>query len=211
MYVPAHFQMTAEQIRQVLGTAPVGYLVSHGPDGLAASWVPMVFEPGANRLLGHLARVNRQWEHAGEVLFLVHGPDAYIPASLAGGRPGAQNPTWNHVSVQIRGELVAHPEPEWLIEALRKLNCAHADPAADDPAGQAGQLRALVGIEVRITEVLGKAKMSQHKSPELVEAQIAELDGSSAAEWMAQHSLPRAVDKARMLAELGERPTPPGV
>ena len=219
MYVPAHFAMTEGQIATVLASGAAGDLVTSGPDGLVATYVPMLHEADGSphgRLVGHLSLVNDQWRAAAdapvEALFILHGPGDYVDAEWLS-RPGAPNvPTWNYVTVHAWGELVVHREREWLLGAVRRLSAAHGDASVDamESAAVDKLLRAIVGVELRITRLDGKAKMSQNKTPEVVgqvNDGLRNAGGDATADWMAEHSLPRAQAKADLLAGLRRQPT----
>lgn len=217
MYVPAHFALTDAQVREVLASAPAGDLVTTGPDGLVATFVPMlhVSGDGPGSLVGHLSRVNDQWRPAAsgaaqEALFIVHGPDDYVEAEWLSTSEAPSVPTWNYVTVHAWGELLVHDDPEWSLDAVRRLSAAHGDATVDDlpEAEVAAMLRAVVGVELRLTRVAGKAKMSQNKSPQVVRQVIRGLrtsGGVDTADWMAGNSLPRALAKADLLAGLRRR------
>jgi len=115
--------------------------------------------------------------------------------------------------VHAWGDLVAHRDPAWVRDAVRRLSAAHGDASIDDlPAGEVDTLlRAIVGVELRITRLDGKAKMSQNKRPQVVGQVIDGLrtaGGDDTADWMAEHSLPRAQAKADLLAGLRASRTP---
>jgi len=212
MYVPAHFAMTAEQVRAVLESGSAGDLVTVGPDGPVATYVPMLFSAttGLGSLIGHVSRVNDQWRTPGEALFILHGPDDYIEADWLN-TPGSANvPTWNYVTVHVYGRLVVHDDPAWMLAAVRRLSAAHGDASVDAMGTEeVGRLlRAIVGVELLISRVDGKAKMSQNKTPAAVAQVIDGLrasGGEATAEWMAEHSLPRAQAKADLLAGIRDR------
>lgn len=217
MYVPAHFALTPEQALAALASAPAGDLVTNGPDGPIATYVPMLYEAAADgpgRLIGHLSLVNDQWraavESPAEALFIVHGPDAYIDAAWLSTPDAPSVPTWNYLTVHARGRLVAHHDPEWALEVVRRLSAAHADTSVDElaPEAVAKLLRAVVGVELQLTEVQGKAKMSQNKPPVVVGQVIEGLrrsGGATTADWMEQNSLPRARAKADLVAGIRGR------
>jgi transcriptional regulator len=216
MYVPAHFSMTAEQVRSVLESGSAGDLVTVGPEGPVATYVPMLFDPaapagdGLGSLIGHVSRVNDQWRSPGDALFILHGPDDFIEADWLN-TPGSANvPTWNYVTVHVYGRLVVHDDPAWMLAAVRRLSAAHGDASVDAMGKEeVGRLlRAIVGVELLISRVDGKAKMSQNKTPAAVAQVIDGLrasGGESTAEWMAEHSLPRAQSKADLLAGIRDR------
>jgi transcriptional regulator len=189
-----------------------GDLVTTGPDGPEATFVPMLHEPGGEFgvLTGHLSRINGQWRRPGRALFIVHGPGDYIAAEWLSRPEALSVPTWNYVTVHALGELVVHPEPEWCADAVRRLSAARGDHTVDEltDAEVDGLLRSVVGVELRITSLVGKAKMSQNKAPVVVEQVIAGLEGSggeATADWMRAHSLPRARAKADLLAGIRQR------
>ena len=213
MYVPAHFAMTPEQVRTVLASGSAGDLVTVGPDGPVATYLPMLFDADAGELgslIGHVSRTNDQWRTPGDALFILHGPDDYIEAEWLN-TPGSGNvPTWNYVTVHVHGRLVVHDDPDWMLAAVRRLSAEHGDASVDAMgAEEVGRLlRAIVGVQLEITRVVGKAKMSQNKTPAAVGQVIAGLrasGGEASADWMAEHSLPRAQAKADLLAGIRER------
>jgi transcriptional regulator len=213
MYVPAHFAMTKEQVRTVLEAGAAGDLVTVGQEGPVATYVPMLFDAargGSGSLIGHVSRVNDQWRTPGEALFILHGPDDFVQAEWLNTLASVNVPTWNYVTVHVHGELVVHDDPEWMLAAVRRLSAAHGDASVDAMGtAEVGRLlRAIVGVELLISRVDGKAKMSQNKTPAAISQVIDGLrdsGGAATAEWMAEHSLPRAQAKADLLAGIRDR------
>jgi transcriptional regulator len=204
VYVPDHFRPTDADVRELLAHFDAADLITATDDGLLATFLPLIHEPpGASpeagdlgRLLGHVARNNRQWKTPpiAEALVIVRGPEAYIsPAWYATKREhGRVVPTWNYVTAHLHGQLVVHDDRDWVEGNVRALVERHEagrpDPwSVDDapPAYVEGQLRAIVGLEVRITRIDAKLKLSQNRS-------AADVDG--AIEGL------RAVGDARSLA-----------
>lgn len=212
MYIPEHFALSTQQSIELLTPVRGGDLVTTGPDGLAATFVPMLYQPGGTygTLIGHLSKVNPQWRDVGEALFIVNGPQDYVDAEWLSRPEAVSVPTWNYVTVHAHGELIAHPEPEWGLNVVRQMSAARGDDTVETMPDEAVEvlLRSIVGIELRITKLVGKAKMSQNKSPEVIEqviAGLAESGNAEAANWMREYSLPRAVAKAEMLAGIREQ------
>jgi len=125
--------------------------------------------------MGHVARNNAQWRvpAVGDALVIALGPDAYIsPAWYATKREhGRVVPTWNYITAHVHGRLVIHDDPVWVEENVRRLTARHEaarpEPWSVDDAPEAyiaGQLRAIVGVEVIIDRVDGKTKLSQNRS-----------------------------------------------
>lgn len=212
MYIPDHFRPTAIDVAELLANLAAADLVSATADGLLATMLPLIHEaPGSSedagehgRLLGHLARNNRQWRAAviGEVMVIVRGPDAYIsPAWYATkGEHGRVVPTWNYVTAHIHGRLIVHDDPAWVEANVRALTDRHeaarAEPWAVDDAPRPyieGQLRAIVGIEIAISRIEAKFKLSQNRSVEDVDGAIAGLESPGAP----GHSMADAMRNAR--------------
>jgi transcriptional regulator len=194
MYIPPHNGPPSEDdVTGLLLATRAGDLVTIGDGGMTVSMIPFIYDPSyppRGSLLGHLARPNVQWRAADgrEALVLVHGPDGYVsPAWYAAKREhGRVVPTWNYVLVAVHGTVRVHDDPAWTRDLVERLTRAHeggrAEPWAVTDAPEryiAGQLRAIVGIEVEIDHVEAKWKLSQNRSAADVAGVIAGLgDGS---------------------------------
>jgi transcriptional regulator len=190
MYVPGHFAMDDAAVRDLLVHHGAADLITATPEGMVATMLPFVFEPDAGEhgaLLGHVARNNDQWrrEILGEALVIVRGPDAYVSPGWYASKSehGRVVPTWNYVTAHVYGRLVVHDDPAWVEALVRRLTAKHEaslpNPWAVDDAPApfiAGQLRAIVGLELRITRIEAKAKLSQNRSAADVEGVVAGLE-----------------------------------
>ena len=181
MYIPAHFAADDATVHELLTRHGAADLITLTADGLLATMLPFAYEPAAGEhgaqwgaLLGHVARNNDQWRKPalGESLAIVRGPDAYVSPSwyAAKAEHGRVVPTWNYVTAHVYGELVVHDDPVWLDTLVRRLTERHeqgsAEPwSVDDapPRFITGQLRAIVGLELVITRIEAKLKLSQNR------------------------------------------------
>jgi transcriptional regulator len=187
MYVPSHFAADPQTVHDLLTHQGASDLVTATPGGLVATLLPFVYDPSVGEhgaLLGHLARNNDQWRlpSLGEALVIVRGPDAYVsprwyPTKAEHGRVV---PTWNYVTAHVDGHLVVHDDPTWVEALVRRLTDRHEagqpQPWSVDDAPTAyvaGQLRAIVGVEVVVSRIESKVKMSQNRS-------AADMDGVAA-------------------------------
>lgn len=213
MYVTDHFALSVEQARELISPVAGGDLVTIGAAGLEATFIPMLFDPEAGEcgtLIGHLSKVNPQWRSGGEALFIVNGPQDFVDSDWLS-RPGAPSvPTWNYITVHAHGELIAHPDPEWSLDAVRRISAGRNNTAVEElPADAVEKLnRSIIGVELRITKLIGKAKMNQNKSPEIVQQVIDGFTASGnldAANWMREYALPRAVAKAKLVDGIREQ------
>ncbi|MGO4146162.1 FMN-binding negative transcriptional regulator [Paenarthrobacter sp. YAF11_1] len=200
MYTPAHFAPTPDTVESLLRHAGAANLVTMTADGLLATLLPFVYEPsigGHGALHAHMARNNTQWSSAGtgEALMIVQGNDSYISPSWYASKAehGRVVPTWNYSTAHVYGELVIHDDADWLGRHVRHLSNQHEAgmprPWTVDEAPErfiAGQLKAIVGVELVITRVEAKTKLSQNRTPADVDGVIAGLrargDSSSAAD-----------------------------
>jgi transcriptional regulator len=141
-----------------------GLLISHGPAGLVASHIPFLIERenAELRLLGHLARPNPQVGQlslGGEVLAIFSGPHAYIsPAWYAGG-PAV--PTWNYVDVHAYGTLRLIEDDDWLRRFVQRLSDRHE--AGNAEPWTTGMMKGIIGLEIAVTRLEGKYKLSQNR------------------------------------------------
>jgi transcriptional regulator len=180
--VPAHFAATDSDVRELLANHGAADLVTATADGLVATLLPFVYDESRNALLGHVARNNDQWQRpvVGEALVIVRGPDAHISPTWYASKAehGRVVPTWNYVTAHVYGTLIVHDDPEWVDDIVRRLTDRHESTwSVDDapPAYVAGQLRAIVGVEVAISRVEAKLKLSQNKSAADIDGVVAGL------------------------------------
>ena len=210
MYQPAHHKFEVEDPAAVLAELCAhvpATLVTRGRDGFRASILPMLFNPedGPHGTMhGHLARGNPQWREieasraagadavgAVEAIGIFDGPDAYVsPAWYEEKRlTGKVVPTWNYVTVQVHGTITTRHEAEWLIPHVGRLVARHeagrSNPWALSDAPDdyiKGQARAIVGLELRITRIEAKRKLSQNRSDGDIEGTIDGLERGSPTE-----------------------------
>ncbi len=193
MYIPRSFAATDDDVRDLLTQHGAADLITATPQGLLATFLPFLYDPTVGkhgRLLGHVARNNDQWrrEVLGEALVVVHGPNAYISPSwyAAKAEHGRVVPTWNYLTAHVYGRLVVHDDPRWVEDLVRRLTERHEASrpqpwSVDDapPRFVTGQLRAIVGLELLISRIEAKAKLSQNR-PVADRQRVREALGASA-------------------------------
>ncbi|MDP2811991.1 MAG: FMN-binding negative transcriptional regulator [Rhodocyclaceae bacterium] len=186
MYLPAHFEESrSEVLHALMREHPFATLITQGGDGLTANHFPLHLVTDTRplgALQGHVARANPVWQQSpdAEVLVIFHGPQAYVTPSWYETKRehGKAVPTWNYVVVHARGRLRAIDDPVWLRQQLETLVASHeaafAKPwhIADAPPDYIDtMLAAIVGIEIEITALRGKWKISQNQ-PEINRAGV---------------------------------------
>jgi len=189
MYTPSQFAVDDESAAAFLAAIQAADLVTMTEDGLVATFLPLLFDPSVGdhgALLGHVARKNDQWKRPpiGEALVIVHGDDAYITPNWYPSKAehGRVVPTWNYTTAHVFGQLVIHDDADWVDQNVRGLTERHeagrpASWSVDDapPEFHAGQLRGIVGIELQISRVETKFKMSQNRRDADIDGVVAGL------------------------------------
>lgn len=213
MYIPAHFAAGPDAIRDLLTRPGAANLVTMTSQGLLASFVPFVYDPSVGEhgaLQGHVARTNTQWSEStiGESLVIIQGADAYVSPSWYASKAehGRVVPTWNYSTAHVYGTLAVHDDVAWLGHQVRRLTKLNEAPferpwsVEDAPEKYvAGQLRAIVGVELLITRIEAKAKLSQNRPDTDIDGVIAGLEARGQEE--------SAADVARARLEKPQRDT----
>jgi transcriptional regulator len=190
MYIPEHFAATDDDVAELLGGLGAADLITVTEDGLVATFLPLLFDPVRGEhgaLLGHVARNNDQWRRpaVGEAMVIVHGPGGYVTPSWYASKTehGRVVPTWNYVTAHVHGRLVVHDDVAWVEDLVRRLTERHESGREHPwtvqdapPEYVAGQLRAIVGVEVLISRVDMKRKLSQNRPPADIDGVVAGLD-----------------------------------
>lgn len=179
MYQPSAFREDRlEVLQDLIRTHPLATLITAGAGGLIANFVPFLLGEGGEKgtLRAHLATANDQVDalRAGcETLVVFHGPEAYITPSWYRSKKehGRVVPTWNYAVVQVRGRPRVVEDAGWLrgqIEALTTMQEGRrGEPWQVSDAPEEfieGQMRAIVGVEIPISTIEGKWKVSQNRS-----------------------------------------------
>ena len=180
MYLPAHFEETrTEVLHAAIDAHPLGTLITQDAAGtLQANPIPFSIEPGGSThgtLRGHVARANPVWRETRadlDALVVFQGAQSYVSPGWYPSKAehGKVVPTWNYVVVQARGRLRAIEDAAWLrafvgrltdrFEAVRPAPWQVADAPPDYIDAM---LRAIVGIEIEVTALVGKWKVSQNR------------------------------------------------
>ena len=179
MYLPAHFvEQDADTLLALMHEFPLATLIRGGAE-LAADVLPLEAERVGEgwRITGHVARANPLWREADgqPVLVVFQGPQGYVSPSWYASKAQHHKvvPTWNYTLVQAHGTLRAIDDPDWVRAFVTRLTETHEGGRAmpwhvtDAPADfiEATQ-RAIVGIEIEVTRLEGKFKLSQNRSAE---------------------------------------------
>ncbi|HYA28727.1 MAG TPA: FMN-binding negative transcriptional regulator [Acidobacteriota bacterium] len=200
IYLPAFFdESRPEVLQQLINERPLGTLVTLGAAGLSANHIPFEYDSVPSRwgtLRGHVARANPVWhEFSKEIdaLVIFHGPSSYISPSWypTKATTGEVVPTYNYAVVHAYGPLRIIDDPIWLRRLVSGLTSRfEAKMAAPWQISDAPesfiekQLQAIVGIEMVVSKLVGKWKVSQNRP---------------------------AIDRAGVVSELSEAPDADGL
>lgn len=179
MYLPAHFAITQpHELHRIMREHPLGILVTPTAEGLDANHLPFAFDSAQGplgKLTGHVARANPVWQqcrNGADVMVIFRGAQGYISPN---GYPSKHEthrlvPTWNYEAVHAHGRLTIRDDERFVRGVVARLTLTHE---ADEPRpwkmGDSppdyidAMLQAIVGIEIAITRLEGKAKLSQNR------------------------------------------------
>lgn len=211
MYIPRQFEAPdIAAMHQLIRAKPLATLVTLNDGGIEANPVPLLLstETGRNATLsGHVASANPLWQDHpadAEVLAVFHGADSYITPSWYASKAesGKVVPTWNYVHVQARGRLRVIHDPDWILSRLELLT-AHNEAGFDHPWAVSDApreftlklLEAIVGIEIEITDLVGKWKVSQNR-PDMDRASV--IDGLANAGYCEMAELVKSGGKGKL-------------
>ncbi len=177
------------ELRRVIDQHPWVTIVSDTPDGLVASHYAVLLDEGRDDLtiVGHVGRPDDLVHGLGEaeVLVVVQGPHGYISPGWYGDGPSV--PTWNFVSVHLRGvpEILSPEENLAVLERLvERFEGGMPEPRRmwappNDPEFVRRLEKGTVGFRLTPSHVAAKRKLSQNKSDDVVDTIIRRLDSGA--------------------------------
>jgi transcriptional regulator len=179
MYIPPHFALTQpEQLQRIIHAHPLGVLVTSGPAGLDADHIPFEFHPASGplgKLSAHVARANTLWQRCPtgtEVMVIFRGAESYVSPNWYPSKHEAhrQVPTWNYEVVHAHGRITVLDDERFVRGLVARLTKRHeaTEPKPwkmgdSAPAFIDEMLAKIVGVEIELTSLTGKSKLSQNK------------------------------------------------
>lgn len=187
MYIPAHFaQPNREALFDLIEANAFGLLIcgrnkESGGEAMIASHIPFLLDRDRGEhgtLVCHLAAANTQVAalDGQEVLCIFQGPHGYISPNWYARKPAV--PTWNYMVVHGYGRARVTRDAAELRGIVDRLSRIYEGPDGwkldDEPDSFfAGLVRGIVGIEIPLTRLEGKYKLSQNRT-------LADIDGAIA-------------------------------
>jgi transcriptional regulator len=179
MYVPPHFdESRTDVLHDLIRQHPLGTLVTHGANGLDANHIPFELLAGQGALgtlSAHVARANPVWREVvdgDEVLVIFRAGDAYISPNWYPSKHAfhQQVPTWNYMVAHAHGRIRVRDDERHVRGVVARLTRTHeaSQPVPWKMGDSAPDfidtlLKAIVGLEIEITRLVGKSKVSQNK------------------------------------------------
>lgn len=217
MYLPEHFaERDPAVLHGLIAAHPLGALVTLGADGLAANHLPFMLDAATGErgtLLTHVARANHVWHDRSadhEALVIFGGPGAYVSPNWYPTKAETHRhvPTYNYAVVHAHGRLIIHDDEKWLRGFLgrltKRMEAAQPRPwkMGDAPQDYLRQMLGdIVGIEIPISRLAGKWKVSQNRLP---------VDRDGAVRGLRASGEPEAVAMAELIASTTGRGGLPG-
>jgi transcriptional regulator len=178
MYIPKKFlQDDINKLKGMMANHSFATLITHNESGIEANHIPFFLNTSAGKevLHGHIAKANPLWKNIkdkSEVLIIFNGPNCYISPNYSPTKQenGKAVPTWNYVTVHVKGIVTFIDDEQWNLTMLNNLTTLHeANQPVPWSINDAPQeyidrmLSAIVGLEIDIVSISGKWKVSQNQ------------------------------------------------
>ncbi|WP_342202955.1 FMN-binding negative transcriptional regulator [Mesorhizobium carmichaelinearum] len=180
MYLPLHFnEPRVDVLHKLIEEHPLGILFTCSKEGMDANHIPFLLD-SSQGLLGtlhcHVARANRVWQDVADgdgVLVVFRAADAYVTPSWYPSKheTGQQVPTWNYMVAHAEGKVRIRDDERYVRGMVARLTRFHeAKREAPWKMTHAPKhyiddiVKAIVGLEIEITKLIGKSKLGQDDS-----------------------------------------------
>ena len=206
MYVAKHFEIPGDYLAELLGRVRAGNLVTVHESGPQATFVPFHLETRETGqvLVTHLMRNNPQAVEpvTGPALVIIDIDDAYVsPSWYATNKDLPNVPTWDYITIHITGKIRFTTDPAAALAAARELTSRTEPLEVLEAVGEEKlrkMARAIVGAEVTMEKIQGKAKASQNRHPDDVSSLLAHLEREGETElvtYLREVALPHAIER----------------
>ena len=179
MYIPKHFdEPRTEVLHELMRSRSLATLVTLSGAGIVANHIPLLLSDASaplGTLCGHVSRANALWQDFDpkvEALAIFAGPDTYVTPSWypTKNETGRAVPTWNYVVAHAYGTLRVIEDRAWLRAHVEELTRHKESPrkepwkVSDAPEDYIERLLSgIVGLEMTLTRIEGKWKVSQNQ------------------------------------------------
>ena len=192
MYLPKHFLVEDQAVlAQLISEYPLATIVANLDGHFEINHLPLMLSSDKTKLYGHVARMNPLVKVASgnntSVTAIFNGPNAYVTPSWYPSKQesGKVVPTWNYAAVHAEGSIKLIEDAQWLRSHVSQMTNIH-EPTyqstwkLEDAPEEYVQmmLKAIIGIEIEISSLVGKFKLSQNRPAEDYEAVVEQLEKS---------------------------------
>ena len=181
MHCPKAFEENrTDVLLALIQQHPLATIISHSQQGLEVNVMPVLVKQDEGKIVlrGHMAKNNAQLRalaHSETVLWVFHGPNVYVSPAWYPSKQlhGKVVPTWNYMLVEAQGQVKVFTDADELLHLVTDMTNEHEQQRVspwqvDDAPAQyvQSQLRGIVGIEMEVSQLRGKFKLSQNRSDE---------------------------------------------
>ena len=181
MHCPKAFEENrTDVLLALIQQHPLATIISHSQQGLEVNVMPVLIKQNGEKIVlrGHLAKNNAQVQalaHSETILWVFQGPNTYVSPAWYPSKQlhGKVVPTWNYMLVEAQGQVKVFTDEDELLHLVTDMTNEHEQQRAspwqvnDAPAQYVqSQLRGIVGIEMEVSQLRGKFKLSQNRSDE---------------------------------------------
>ena len=175
-HTPRYVMADPEEVKRLIRGNAWATFVSPASTGLVASHYPVILDDERDELtiISHFGRPDDEIHELGQhqVLVIIQGPHDYISPSWYG--PGDIVPTWNHVTAHLYGtpQILSDDENYQMLSRLTDHFESHypgGHSLSEDEAGTRRIAKGTVGLRMRVDRFDARAKLSQNKTPDVVE------------------------------------------
>ncbi len=172
MYPPKHHvEKDLEKVYRVIEDFSFATVISQTKEDVIVTQLPLILERenGVNgTLVGHLDKNNPHVQYLDDknITVIFHGPNTYISPNIY---ESSQLPTWNSISVHIKGTVRISESSENVRDSIIKMTSFLEN--GDNPfvldkkdKKMSGMLSHIVGFNIEINEIIGRFKLSQDKT-----------------------------------------------
>ena len=181
MHCPKAFEENrTDVLLALIQQHPLATIISHSQQGLEVNVMPVLVKQDEGKIVlrGHMAKNNAQLRalaHSETVLWVFQGPNVYVSPAWYPSKQlhGKVVPTWNYMLVEAQGQVKVFTDADELLHLVTDMTNEHEQQRVspwqvDDAPAQyvQSQLRGIVGIEMEVSQLRGKFKLSQNRSDE---------------------------------------------
>jgi transcriptional regulator len=192
MYLPKHFLVEDQAVlARLISEYPLATIVANLDGHFEINHLPLMLSADKTKLYGHVAKMNPLVKVASSsntsVTAIFNGPNAYVTPSWYPSKQesGKVVPTWNYAVVHAEGSIKLIEDAQWLRSHVSQMTNLH-EPTyqstwkLDDAPEEYVQimLKAIIGIEIEISSLVGKFKLSQNRPAEDYDAVVGQLEQS---------------------------------